>query len=111
MKLPDEWITRHRADVVIAFFGYVKSFEGEAGLDNFTAELEGFVKHSLAQKYNGKTAPQLALVSPIAFQDLSDNYDFPNGMKKTKICRCTVRLCARWLPSTKYCLLMPLLLV
>ena len=83
-ETPDEWITRHRADVVIAFFGYVKSFEGEAGLDNFTAELEGFVKHSLAQKYNGKTAPQLALVSPIAFQDLSDNYDFPNGIEENK---------------------------
>ena len=77
---PDEWITRHKADVIIAFFGYVKSFEGQAGLANYTAELDAFVKHTLAQKYNGKSAPVLALVSPIAFQDLSAKLDVPNGL-------------------------------
>src|SRR2546421_1361702 len=32
---PDEWLTRCRADVVFAFFGYNESFAGAAGLDTF----------------------------------------------------------------------------
>ncbi len=77
---PDAWITRHKADVILAFFGYVKSFEGRAGLENYTQELDAFVKHTLAQKYNGTAAPKVVLVSPIAFQDLSATIDVPNGL-------------------------------
>ena len=75
----DEWLTRLKADTIIAFFGYTESFAGSAGLENYSKELDAFIKHTLSQKYNGKSAPQLALVSPIAFQDLSAKYDFPNG--------------------------------
>ncbi|HLK97247.1 MAG TPA: hypothetical protein VK364_05725, partial [Hymenobacter sp.] len=76
---PDEWLTRLKTDVIVAFFGYNESFQGPAGLTNYKAELDAFVKHTLSQKYNGTTAPQLALVSPIAFEDLSATYDRPNG--------------------------------
>lgn len=75
----DEWLTRLQADLIIAFFGYNESFQGQAGLENYKAELEAFIKHTLSQKYNGKGAPQLALVSPTAFEDLSDRYDLPTG--------------------------------
>lgn len=78
-ETPDEWITRHEADVILAFFGYNESFQGEAGLSNYKAELEAFIDHSLAQTYNGKTSPQLVLISPIAFEDLSDIQDTPDG--------------------------------
>lgn len=81
---PDEWITRHKADIIIAFFGYNESFQGSEGLENYKAELDAFIKHTLSQKYNGESAPQLALVSPIAFEDLSDKYDLPNGTKENK---------------------------
>lgn len=81
---PDEWLTNLKTDVVLAFFGYSESFEGEAGLANFKAELDAFVQHTLAQKYNGATPPQLALVSPIAFQNLSAKYDLPNGINENK---------------------------
>ncbi|WP_199200167.1 PVC-type heme-binding CxxCH protein [Adhaeribacter arboris] len=81
-ETPDEWITRHKADIIIAFFGYNESFEGKKGLENYKAELDAFVKHTLKQKYNGKTTPQLALVSPIAFEDLSAKYDLPNGKQE-----------------------------
>ena len=57
------------ADVIFAFFGYNESYAGEAGLPKFKTDLEGFIKHTLAQKYNGKSAPRLVLFSPIAFQD------------------------------------------
>jgi len=81
-ETPDQWLTRLKADIIIAFFGYNESFEGERGLENYKAELDAFIKHTLAQKYNGSTAPQLAIVSPIAFEDISDSLDVPNGVKE-----------------------------
>jgi len=79
VEYPDEWMTKHKADIIIAFFGYNESFEGATGLANYKAELDAFIKHTLSQKYNGTSAPQLALVSPIAFENLSGKYDLPNG--------------------------------
>ena len=69
MDTPDEWLTRLEADTIIAFFGFNESFNGQAGLEKFKGELTAFIQHTLDQKYNGSSAPQLALVSPIAFED------------------------------------------
>ncbi len=76
---PDEWLTTLKADVILAFFGYNESFDGSAGLENFKGELDAFATHTLAQKYNGSTAPRLVLVSPIAYEDLSATRDLPDG--------------------------------
>lgn len=76
---PDQWLTRLKADVIVAFFGFNESFEGGAGLDRFKAELADFINHTRSQKYNGKTAPQLALVSPVAFENLSATHGTPDG--------------------------------
>ncbi len=81
---PDVWLSNLKTDVLLAFFGYSESFAGAAGLANFKAELSAFVEHTLAQKYNGVSTPQLALVSPIAFQNLTDKYDLPNGINENK---------------------------
>lgn len=81
---PDNWITNHKADIIIAFFGYNESFEGPLGLENYKAELEAFIIHTLKQKYNGTSSPQLAIVSPIAFEDLSGQLDLPNGKTENK---------------------------
>ncbi|MDB5309403.1 MAG: dehydrogenase [Gemmataceae bacterium] len=62
------------ADVIFAFFGYNESYAGGAGLPKFKDELSSFIKHTLAQKYNGKSAPRLVLFSPIAFE----NHHSPN---------------------------------
>lgn len=78
----DEWLFSLKPDVIIAFFGYNESFDGEEGLANYKAELDAFIKHSLSQKYNGDTTLQLAIVSPIAFEDLSAKIDLPNGKKE-----------------------------
>lgn len=78
-ETPDQWITRLKADVIIAFFGYNRSFKGQAGLENYKVELDAFIKHTLNTKYNGHTAPQLALVSPTAFQNLSKKRNTPDG--------------------------------
>ncbi|MDZ7720780.1 MAG: PVC-type heme-binding CxxCH protein [Balneolaceae bacterium] len=83
-ETPDEWLTRLETDIIIAFFGYNESFEGEAGLENYKAELDAFIKHTLNQNYNGETPPQLAIVSPIAFENLSDEHDLPDGRSENE---------------------------
>jgi mono/diheme cytochrome c family protein/glucose/arabinose dehydrogenase len=79
LEYPDAWISNHKADIIIAMFGFDESFQGAAGLENYKAELDAFIKHTLKQKYNGQSTPQLAIVSPIAFEDLSSKLDLPNG--------------------------------
>jgi mono/diheme cytochrome c family protein/glucose/arabinose dehydrogenase len=81
-ETPDQWLTRLETDVIIGFFGFSESFQGKAGLQNFKNELDAFIKHTKNQKYNGKEAPKLAMVSPIAFEDLSTKFDLPNGVKE-----------------------------
>lgn len=81
---PDEWLTTVKADTVLAFFGYNESFDGPAGLDRFKGELDAFITHTQAQKYNGSAAPRLILVSPIAFENLSAKRDLPDGKKENE---------------------------
>lgn len=83
-ETPDEWLNRLRADVIIAFFGYNESFMGKDGVENYRRELTAFVEHTLIQKYNGAKPAQLALISPIAFEDLSDKIDVPNGASQNE---------------------------
>jgi glucose/arabinose dehydrogenase len=92
---PDEWLsgvaqsiggyednrfagTNTRADVIFAFFGYNESYAGEAGLDSFRRTLDSWLAHTLAQKYNGRSAPRVVLFSPIGHEDLG-NPDLPDG--------------------------------
>ncbi|WP_297797718.1 PVC-type heme-binding CxxCH protein [uncultured Eudoraea sp.] len=81
---PDEWLSRLKADIIIAFFGYNESFQGIEGLENFKAELQAFIRHTKEQKYNGTKPAQLALVSPIAFADLSSHKDLPDGVRENQ---------------------------
>ena len=97
---PDEWLsglaqpvggyednrfagTETKADVVFAFFGYNESYAGQAGLEAFKKELAGWIAHTLAQKYNGRSAPRIVLFSPIAHEDLS-NPDLPDGKENNQ---------------------------
>jgi glucose/arabinose dehydrogenase/lysophospholipase L1-like esterase len=92
---PDEWLSgkaeviggyeenrlkdaNTKADVVFAFFGYNESYGGDAGLPAFRKQLDDWITHTLAQKYNGKSAPRVVLFSPIAHEDLH-NPDLPDG--------------------------------
>ncbi len=75
--------TNTHADVVFAFFGYNESFAGPAGLDKFKKDLDDFVKHTLAQNYNGKSAPRLVLFSPIGHEDLHDR-NLPDGRENNQ---------------------------
>ena len=92
---PDEWLSgkpapigghsdnrfegvNTNADVVFAFFGYNESYAGEQGLEAFRKNLGDFLTHTLAQKYNGTSAPRVVLFSPIAHEDMR-NPDLPDG--------------------------------
>jgi len=77
---PDAWLTKCEADVVFAFFGYNESWRGEAGLEGFKQELDGFVKHTLNEKYNGKSGPRLVLITPAK---MTDQYEHPIFGTKT----------------------------
>jgi glucose/arabinose dehydrogenase len=74
---PDEWLTREKADVIFAFFGFNESFAGPKGLDKFKGELDKWVKETLAKKYSDKS-PRIVLFSPIAVENLK-NPDLPDG--------------------------------
>jgi putative heme-binding domain-containing protein len=69
---PDSWLTKTKTDVVFAFFGYNESFQGQAGLPKFKADLDAYVKHLRKTPYNGSTPPRVVLFSPIAHEDLKD---------------------------------------
>jgi glucose/arabinose dehydrogenase/lysophospholipase L1-like esterase len=75
---PDDHLTKWKADVVLAFFGLNESFAGPEGLDKFKDDLAKFIKHTRGRKYNGKSAPRLALISPIAHENLDDS-NLPDG--------------------------------
>ncbi|MFN5298265.1 MAG: PVC-type heme-binding CxxCH protein [Planctomycetaceae bacterium] len=77
-------LTNTKADVVFAFFGYNESFAGDAGLEAFRKNADEFVKHTLAQKYNGKSAPQLVLFSPVGVETILDpNLPAPQAVLET----------------------------
>ena len=75
---PDDHLSFVQADVILAFFGYNESFAGSEGLAKFKQDLVDFIDHTLAQKYNGVSAPRLVLFSPIAHEDLHSP-DLPDG--------------------------------
>jgi len=76
---PDQWLTNLKTDIIIAFFGFSESFDGKENLENYKNELNAFIQHTLSQKYNGASAPQLVIVSPTAYQDVTHLMDVPKG--------------------------------
>lgn len=81
---PDQWLKNHKIDIVIGFFGYSESFDGMDRIEGYKKELTAFINHTKKQKYNRATAPQLAIVSPAAFENLSAQKDLPTGEQTNK---------------------------
>jgi len=61
-----------KPDVLIAAFGFNESFAGPKGLDKFRKDLDKFLTEATTTQYNGKQAPRVVLLSPIAQEDLHD---------------------------------------
>ncbi|HVW02874.1 MAG TPA: PVC-type heme-binding CxxCH protein, partial [Planctomycetaceae bacterium] len=73
----------HKADVILAFFGFNEAFSGQAGLAKFNSDLEKFISETLGSKYNGQSAPRLVLVSPIAHEDMGQR-SLPDGRRNNE---------------------------
>lgn len=66
---PDEWLKGLKTDIILGWFGYAESFKGAAGVATFRSDLEGWLEHTSRQKYNGKGAPQVVLITPLALDE------------------------------------------
>ena len=68
----DEWLTKTKADVILAFYGFNESFNGGAGLDKFKQDLDKLLKETKTKNYSGHGAPRIILFSPIASEKIND---------------------------------------
>lgn len=64
-----------KADVILACFGMADSFGGSRGLPGFRGDLTRFVGELLGHHYNGRSAPRLALISPIARESIAPGFE------------------------------------
>ncbi len=76
---PDEWLRRVKADVIIAFFGFNESFGGSQRLEAYKEELRRYICHLRSEHYNGRSSPEVILISPIAYEDRSESSGAPEG--------------------------------
>ena len=63
-------LTEHKTDLIIACFGMGESFDGPGGLAGFEKNLKAFIASHKGKKYNGQSEVRLAMISPIAQEDL-----------------------------------------
>ncbi|HLU94518.1 MAG TPA: PVC-type heme-binding CxxCH protein, partial [Membranihabitans sp.] len=73
----EEHLMKLKADVIFLSFGLNESYQGERGVDDFKTNLEAFISNLRTQNFNGKFAPRLILLSPIAYERL--NGDLPEA--------------------------------
>jgi glucose/arabinose dehydrogenase len=68
----DDWLTKTKADVIFAFYGFNEAFKGKEGLEKFKSDLDKFLKETKTANYSGKGAPRIVLFSPIANEKVND---------------------------------------
>ncbi len=76
------YLGEEKGDLIFACFGMNESFKGEDGLDSFREELEALVNDLKSHRYNGHSAPQVVLISPIAHENLGGH--LPRGTEHNK---------------------------
>lgn len=64
----EEHLERYEATVIIACFGINESYRGDAGLAAFEDAYRKLAASLAQKKFDGKTAPRLLLVGPIAHE-------------------------------------------
>src|SRR5262245_12950441 len=78
---PDDWLTRVKASVILAFFGFNESFKGYPGLEKFRNELDRYLKDLRSKNYSGQGAPRIVLFSPTAAEKHQDP-NFPDPTER-----------------------------
>ena len=59
-----------KADLIIAAFGFNESFSGIEKIPDFKIRLQAYLSTLKAAAYNGDSAPQIVMVSPIANENV-----------------------------------------
>src|SRR5205823_8203284 len=67
----EQHLRHEQADVIFAAFGFNESFAGEVGLEAFRKALSTYVAGLKSKAFNGKSAPRVVLVSPIANENVA----------------------------------------
>ena len=76
----EDWLTKSKADLIFAFYGFNESFKGPQGIDAFKKVLTQFLKDTLAKNYGGRGAARVVLFSPTACEKMADpNLPLPDA--------------------------------
>ncbi|GAA4435792.1 hypothetical protein GCM10023091_12880 [Ravibacter arvi] len=78
----DELLSSLKADIILACYGMNEAFNGPDSLESFKKQLSGFLQQIKSQSYNGKSGPQVILVSPISHEKLGGLFPDPEGHQK-----------------------------
>lgn len=83
----NQHLTEHKADVILAAFGFNESFKGEKGLAEFETLLRAFLIELKSHRYNGTAEPRIVLVSPTAAEKPHEHLNaqiklYTDAMKK-----------------------------
>ena len=74
----DQWLSKCKADVVFAFFGYNEALNGPQNLDRFRKDLRSQIDSMRRQKYNDESPPRLVFFTPIGHENLKSPH-LPDG--------------------------------
>lgn len=66
----EQHLTYEKIDIILASFGFNESFEGDEGLEAFRQSLTSYVGKLQTSAFNGNSAPQIVLLSPIANENI-----------------------------------------
>lgn len=64
-------LLHEKADIILAAFGFNESFDGPEGADAFAQSLTRYVSQLKRLAFNGRSGPQIVLISPIASENIS----------------------------------------
>ncbi|MFN7560595.1 MAG: PVC-type heme-binding CxxCH protein [Prosthecobacter sp.] len=86
----NQHLTEHKADVILAAFGFNESFKGEKGLAEFETLLKAFLIELKSHRYNGTSEPKIVLVSPTAAEKPHEHLNaqiklYTDAMKKVAV--------------------------
>ncbi len=68
----EQHLTHEKIDVIFAAVGFNESFAGEQGLEAFRKKLQDYVASLRTKAFNGKTAPRIVLIAPIANENIAN---------------------------------------
>lgn len=67
----EQHLFHERVDVILAAYGFNESSKGAAGIEDFRRSLIGHIQKLRSLAFNGVTAPQIVLLSPVAAENIS----------------------------------------